>query len=341
MRRSFSARPAAWERRSTGFTLVELLVVIAIIGILVGLLLPAVQAAREAGRQAQCSNNLKQLGLGASQNLEGMGFFPSGGWGRDWVGDPTRGFDNKQPGGWIYNLLPYTEYQALHDGGIGGDPNQRKQLNVAQTQLPLGLFICPTRRRADLYPFQPRDYQNMDFPTSAKCSKTDYAVNCGTIGPDELQSPATSLALGDDPKTNWTAQSTWNGICFQRSQVTAAEVSDGLSNTILIGEKELDSNHYTDGIVPCDNHCIMAGLDNDMYRMTAARMQPMTVATMPPMQDRPGFSSQNQFGGAHSGICIFVFCDGSVHKIRLDIDADTFANLGARNDHNLIDTSSL
>ena len=74
-----------------GFTLVELLVVIAIIGILVALLLPAIQAAREAARRNSCKNNLKQLALGCLNHESSAGYFPSGGWGNNWVGDADRG----------------------------------------------------------------------------------------------------------------------------------------------------------------------------------------------------------------------------------------------------------
>src|SRR5271165_3556364 len=101
------------RQERSGFTLVELLVVIAIIGILIALLLPAVQAARESGRRVQCSNNLKQLGLGVLQHVDTCGRFPSDGWGWGWVGDPDHGNRMGQPGGWIYNTLPFIEQQAL------------------------------------------------------------------------------------------------------------------------------------------------------------------------------------------------------------------------------------
>jgi len=85
-----SAQPrAAFRRPPHGFTLVELLVVIAIIGILVALLLPAVQAAREAARQTQCNNNLKQLALGCLQHEDLSKRIPSGGWGYAWPAMPT------------------------------------------------------------------------------------------------------------------------------------------------------------------------------------------------------------------------------------------------------------
>src|SRR5512136_1509047 len=101
------------QSKRTGFTLVELLVVITIIGILVALLLPAIQAAREAARRLQCTNNLKQIGLAALRHEQAWGFYPSGGWAVNWTGDPLRGFGREQPGGWIYNLLPYLEQEAL------------------------------------------------------------------------------------------------------------------------------------------------------------------------------------------------------------------------------------
>lgn len=103
-----------------GFTLVELLVVIAIIAILMALLLPAAQSAREAARRIHCANSVKQLALGCVKHEATHRHFPTGGWGFAWIGDPDRGFGWQQPGGWIFNILPYIEVTVHTPGSNEG-----------------------------------------------------------------------------------------------------------------------------------------------------------------------------------------------------------------------------
>src|SRR5437868_280159 len=135
----------------TGFTLVELLVVIAIIAVLIALLLPAVQAAREAARLTECKNHLKQIGLAVQNHLNTERIFPTGGWSFNWVGDPDRGFDKRQCGGWAYNILPWLEEKQIHDAGKGlsyqgsnsGAKSQKLGLMMAMASRT---FLCPSRR---------------------------------------------------------------------------------------------------------------------------------------------------------------------------------------------------
>ena len=132
--------------RRAGFTLVELLVVITIIGILVGLLMPAVESVREAGRRTVCANNVKQMALACLTHESKNGFFPTGGWGWEWAGDPNLGFTRRQPGGWHFNILPYMGLDTLHDMGL---VNRRMSSPAAASPAPR------TGRRAGSVPRPP------------------------------------------------------------------------------------------------------------------------------------------------------------------------------------------
>ena len=133
-----------------GFTLVELLVVIAIIGILISLLLPAVQAVREAARLAQCVNNLKQLALACLNHESAVKTFPTGGWGPTCLGHPDAGVGMTQPGGWLFNIMPYIEESTLYKNqqGLTGAALQAKALVLMTT--PLNGLYCPSRRPVQL-----------------------------------------------------------------------------------------------------------------------------------------------------------------------------------------------
>ena len=228
--------PPGWSKARTatwGFTLIELLVVIGIIGILIALLIPAVQAAREAARRTSCSNNLKQLGLGFQLHYEQHGFFPTGGWGQDWVGDPDGGFADQQPGGWIYNVLPYIEAQTLRDIGKLQAPPAKRTALVELLQSPLSTLHCPSRRIAELFPYKgPTMLENVDPPSDV--AKTDYAVN-GEVSPP-------------------------------RDQAIEADLSQPLSQTILAGEKWVDRQRYESGDSAGDGLAAYVGDSSDIRR---------------------------------------------------------------------------
>ena len=172
--------------------------VITIIGILIALLLPAVQAAREAARQAQCKNNLKQLALACLDHEQHNGYFPTGGWGCCWVGDPDRGIDQRQPGGWIYNILPYHRAAGVARPWRRETATRPTGRMAAKTMIgtPLSVLNCPTRRPCIAYPngnnWSMYDYGGFLAPPSAR---TDYAANMGDTSLPCGQGPA-SLSDG-------------------------------------------------------------------------------------------------------------------------------------------------
>jgi prepilin-type N-terminal cleavage/methylation domain-containing protein/prepilin-type processing-associated H-X9-DG protein len=319
-------------RAGRAFTLVELLVVITIIGILIALLLPAVQAARESARMLQCQNNLKQLALGCLHHEQVTGYYPNDGWGWAWQGDPDRGFDLPQPGGWVFNILPFVEQQALHDLGAGTTLAAKRLSRVTLCSTPLEMCICPTRRKAVLYAyysFWTQQY-NMDVSGGPKMARGDYAINAGTQGGCEAGGPA-SFDQGDDPSCPWPNLSDHDGVSFQRSKISTAMVTDGASSTYLIGEKYLVPDNYATGMDTGDNESLYSGYDNDETRLAA----------VPPLQDCPGYSDYTRFGSAHLSGCNMAFCDGSVQTISYSIDQEINRRLGNRKDGLPVDAKRL
>src|SRR5438876_2072431 len=139
-------------RARSGFTLIELLVVIAIIAILIGLLVPAVQKVREAAARTQCQNNLKQIGLAAHNHHDSLRALPHGGvywsYAPDYLspGQPATG--KGQSAGWMFQILPYLEQDAIWKGG-GGTTITACQSNAIGAVIPL--YFCPSRRRPMAY----------------------------------------------------------------------------------------------------------------------------------------------------------------------------------------------
>jgi prepilin-type N-terminal cleavage/methylation domain-containing protein/prepilin-type processing-associated H-X9-DG protein len=325
--------------RIRGFTLVELLVVITIIGILISLLLPAVQSAREAARRIQCSNNLKQLALGCLEHEAGQGYLPSGGWNWYWAGDPDRGFDRRQPGGWAYNILPYIEQTALHDLGTGKGVAEKGADLAKAAQTPVALFYCPTRRRAIPYPNATYWPGNMNTITVA--ARSDYAGNAGlstSVGwwssvPGTYSKPVATEdpSFTDASGYAWPDMSGCVGVIYSISCLPIAKIRDGTSNTYLLGEKYFTPDHYTDGIEGIDNNPLWAGFDWDWMRWGSS----------PPLQDRNGLSDWQIFGSAHAANVNMAMCDGSVRAISYSIDSTTHSNLANRKDGQAIDSSRL
>ena len=338
-----------WRR---GFTLVELLVVIAIIGILVALLLPAIQAAREAARRSQCTNNLKQLSLGVLNHESSHKQLPSSGMGYGWVGDPNYGFGRRQPGGWIYNTLPYIEEQVIHDMGMGVGSNwndaARKRIFAERAQMTIKTLICPSRRSGGPYgvkdPPPGLGFKNQD--KVLLIARSDYAGNVGD-GPSP-SFPGGPGALEETELSNWesykmvfdeqykaySAEAT--GVFTYWSFNRLKAITDGLSKTYCVGEKWLGRNFHDNGLSGGDDQGMYNGMDRDNLRFGKRDKPPISDADDRHADGKPADHDGN-FGGPHSGVVLIGMCDGSVHSISYDIDPVMHARLANRKDGEIIE----
>jgi prepilin-type N-terminal cleavage/methylation domain-containing protein len=301
------------------FTLIELLVVLSIIAVLIGLLLPAVQAAREAAARAQCGNNLHNLSMGCLNHAVTTGQLPTGGWGWSWNGDPERGVNHRQPGGWAFNVLPYVEQDNLHNLGAGRPPAGKRAAVADRLGRPLALFNCPSRRTGGPYP-NSWGTTTFDADRVGQLARGDYAANAGDQPIDEFYPGPTSLAEGDDPNYPWPPTDGLTGLIFQRSEIALTDIPHGTSNTYLLGEKYLNPDHYKTGSDAADNENMYAGFDNDNSRCTY----------LPPQHDRPGYTDTFSFGGAHRGVVLMSFCDGSVQAVSFGVDPKVHRLAGSR-----------
>ena len=311
---------------------------------------------------------MKQIGLALHNHMDSWGFVPSDGWGWLWAGDPMRGFGRPQPGGYVYSLLPFLEEKQLWSLGQGinfaTNPVQKEAALTPQVFAPLPMFLCPSRRTSGngpakqtfsgvtpaytgstngLFPFVPYHRQtiNIIFPGGAWVSKIDYAVNGGDgTGPEgtideasDTNGGPTSFAVGDSSTFLWTQaghtlDQVWTGVSYGASQITPNRITDGLSNTVFVGEKFLCPINYLNGADLGDDEWATCGFDNDNCR----------VGNSPPAMDYVNSDGSNPdptgllFGSAHAAGCNMVFCDGSVHTVDYRIDTKTMQELCNRAD---------
>jgi prepilin-type N-terminal cleavage/methylation domain-containing protein len=299
-------------RMPAGFTLIELLVVISIVVILLGLLVPAVQMSREASRRVQCMNNVRQLALAVQLFENSHRSYPAGGWGKLWAGVPDMGLGPNQPGGWIYQVLPNLEQAALFS--LGGSNGIDAQQNSRRLSTPLPVLHCPSRRAAELYHNEKPWIPQLHALVPA-LARNDYAMNGGSVLVRYGNGPA-NLAEATD--FAWPSMSQNNGLCYQRSRVKVGQVTDGLSHTYLLGEKQIPHEHYYSGQEWGDNESAYGGDDRDLTRFTGWEHAPLSDFQAPfPFHDPLGGSS---FGSPHS-IFHMAFADGSVAAVSYSIDA--------------------
>lgn len=312
-----------------GFTLVELLVVIAIIGILVGLLLPAVQAAREAARRMQCSNNLKQLGLAVHNYLDAQKSLPAG-----FITNYPAGALNtaammsvtqRTHWSWGTFILPYIEQNALYNAITPGPLEMHQVLATpaGRTALttPLGSFICPSDNGPALNNF---NEANSDAPTNANAPWYNRFVTA--TGTDRIAIAKSNYVMSACSSVSttppiWPQYGPATGVGWLNSRCRLGEVSDGTSNTILFGERAFRFANLTVGAGNALGFSSTVNTPGTSAGIKAAAMSVLGLA-----YDGINWSANNRihqprgYSSNHTGGAMFGLCDGSVHFISENID---------------------
>jgi prepilin-type N-terminal cleavage/methylation domain-containing protein/prepilin-type processing-associated H-X9-DG protein len=296
------------RHRRPAFTLIELLVVIAIIAILIGLLLPAVQKIREAANRMKCTNNLKQIGLGLHNHHDTAGKFPAG-----WKTTPsnTTGY-----WGWGTELLPYIEQQNLYTrlNPIGRTLQQVFQADLAALQTPLSIFKCPSDTGGALN--ENRRFSQMGMGPTA-ISISNYPGNGGNSGD--------------------------RGIFQGNTAIGFADIIDGTSNTIAVGERKSKDGAFAAlwaGMSEAPGETVGGGSNGPQTCLRG-----YTYYRMPDGVTNTGVTWPDQaFSSQHSQGANFCLGDGSVRFIRYSISwtdpntpstspaFGTFNRLGDRDD---------
>ena len=293
------------SRKARAFTLIELLVVMAIIAILIGLLMPAVQSARESGNRIACANNLKQIGLAMINYEYTFKALP-----------PSR--LNNNGATWACLILPYLEQNNLFKSWDLSRSYFQQIPGARETLVPI--FFCPSRRLPSSQPQLSLSGDQMILPNGTLGAHTrgalgDYACNLGTTGADFVcNTPNTPLCFNISPNgTGQMGASSAKGVRF-------AQIKDGTSNTLMVGEKQVPLGKFGQG-----------GWDHSLYN--GSYFSSLGRAAGPNFPLAQSIRDEGwKFGSFHTHLCQFVFADGSVHVLVTELRPEILGHLSQIND---------
>ncbi len=298
------------SKRQKGFTLVELLVVIAIIGILIALLLPAVQAAREAARRVNCTNNLKQIGLALHIYHDSAGHMPAGWIGINTVNSPT-GW------GWAAAILPNMEQASFAEDTLYKALPIGHADNEVARKAVFANFRCPSDKGKDT-----SDIHGLTVGTS------NYVGVFGGYDPTSSTSGATygSLSLALTNAVTSGAQAKGNGAFYHNSRVSFRDMRDGTSNTLVVGERatiEVPNSstsevYYSTWVGYVDGGASSADVQN------VARCLGVALTSPNPEPDTNNNYFRQEFSSPHAGVAQFLIGDGSVRTVNDEVEQSIY-----------------